>query len=208
MSNAHRWQRPKPIPVGATTSLSLEQQQILAAVPRWKKAWVRPSNLRPGQNPNYKICKWVIDTDMAKSEGTEEEMQAALQEVTAGNVPLPESASAAAAATADSTAPTSLFPSAVGTPAEGTPAPPAAAAPPAAVPAAALAASGNPIAQVQHADPAKPPQGTAPDGTEPSVAEAVKPLEDVPMEGVIGTGGEVKQEHRSLVGEDQAQTGR
>lgn len=75
-SNAHRWQRPKPIPVGATTSLSLEQQQILAAVPvrthrlrrrqflpahsgcrpmqRWKKAWVRPSNLRPGQNPNYK----------------------------------------------------------------------------------------------------------------------------------------------------------
>lgn len=43
---SHRWQRPKPLPVGGTTNLSLEQQQILAAVP------VRPvSRLAPSPPP-------------------------------------------------------------------------------------------------------------------------------------------------------------
>ncbi|SCV71551.1 BQ2448_3139 [Microbotryum intermedium] len=44
------------------TQLSSEQQAILAAVPTFKRTWVRPSFLKPHQRPNYKICKWVIDT--------------------------------------------------------------------------------------------------------------------------------------------------
>ncbi|BGP50394.1 hypothetical protein JCM10450v2_006313 [Rhodotorula kratochvilovae] len=185
--SAHRWQRPKPLPVGGTTSLSLEQQQILAAVPRWKKAWVRPSNLKPGQNPNYKIYKWVLDTEMGESKGTEEEMQAALQEVAAGNVPLPS------ALAGEQSADGSLAPSGTATPAH----------PPQQVSAAALQASANPLAQVQHADPAKPPVGPAAGGQQPSVEEAVKGLADVPMEAAMDT-TEVKQEERSLVQEDQA----
>ncbi|GAA6057285.1 hypothetical protein JCM3770_001698 [Rhodotorula araucariae] len=194
--SSHRWQRPKPLPVGGTTSLSLEQQQILAAVPRWKKAWVRPSTLKPGQNPNYQIYKWVLDTEMGESKGTEEEMQAALQEVAAGNVPLPS-------ATADQSAGGSLAPSGTATPAL---VPVPAAGPPnpsQQVSAAALQASANPLAQVQHADPAKPPAGPAPSGEQPSVQEAVKGLGGVPMDAVMDT-AEVKREERSLVQEDQA----
>ncbi|GAA5922026.1 hypothetical protein JCM3775_003468 [Rhodotorula graminis] len=193
---SHRWQRPKALPVGQTTSLSLEQQQILAAVPRWKKAWVRPSTLKPGQNPNYKVYKWVLDAEMGESKGTEEEMQAALQEVAAGNVPLP---SAGGPAAVDASGPASLAPSGTATPAPG-------AVPvhlPQQVSAAALQASSNPLAQVQHADPAKPPAGPAPSGAAPSVQEAVKGLGEVKMGAGIDA-VEVKREERSLVKEDQA----
>ncbi|GAA5986120.1 hypothetical protein JCM10908_006417 [Rhodotorula pacifica] len=236
MSNTHKWGRPKAGPVGPTATLSLEQQQILAAVPRYKKAWVRPSSLKPGQNPNFKILKWVIDTDLDKSEGTEEEMREALEQVTAGNVPLPSAeptpsgAPAAAAATttagvagSDPSAPASAVPSALttgaattpasSTPASGgTPAPPAqlppptttsAAAPPAAIPSSTLAAASNPIAQVQGTDPAKPAEGPAPDGTAPSVHEAVKGLEDVEMGKGTDAGPTVAAEAKSLVQEDQ-----
>ncbi|GAA5891238.1 hypothetical protein JCM8208_002556 [Rhodotorula glutinis] len=193
---SHRWQRPKALPVGQTTSLSLEQQQILAAVPRWKKAWVRPSTLKPGQNPNYKVYKWVLDAEMGESKGTEEEMQAALQEVAAGNVPLP---SAGGPAAVDASGPASLAPSGTATPAPGA----APAHPPQQVSAAALQASSNPLAQVQHADPAKPPAGPAPSGAAPSVQEAVKGLGEVQMGAGIDA-VEVKREERSLVKEDQA----
>ncbi|KPV73618.1 uncharacterized protein RHOBADRAFT_54817 [Rhodotorula graminis WP1] len=193
---SHRWQRPKALPVGQTTSLSLEQQQILAAVPRWKKAWVRPSTLKPGQNPNYKVYKWVLDAEMGESKGTEEEMQAALQEVAAGNVPLP---SAGGPAAVDASGPASLAPSGTATPAPGA----APVHPPQQVSAAALQASSNPLAQVQHADPAKPPAGPAPSGAAPSVQEAVKGLGEVKMGAGIDA-VEVKREERSLVKEDQA----
>ncbi|KWU46010.1 hypothetical protein RHOSPDRAFT_24919 [Rhodotorula sp. JG-1b] len=231
-SNAHKWGRPKAGPVGPTATLSLEQQQILAAVPRYKKAWVRPASLKPGQNPNFKICKWVIDTDLDKSEGTEEEMREALEQVTAGNVPLPATeteaapmagGAAAAAMAAGGTAgpsgstvssalptgaaPTPSTTTASGTPTSGgTPAPSApAAAPgaPAAVPSSTLATSANPIAQVQGTDPAKPAEGPAPDGTAPSVQEAVKGLEDVEMASMTDAGPAVNAEAKSLVQEDQ-----
>ncbi|GAA5859110.1 hypothetical protein JCM8547_004005 [Rhodosporidiobolus lusitaniae] len=196
------------IGVGTTQTLSLEQQQILASVPRWKREWVRPASLKPGQNPSFKVCKWVLDTSQGESEGTEEEMQAALKEVTAGNVPLPSSAPAAprdpsatislfntpgatAAATASATPSTSL---------DGTPAPPAA---PAVQPltAAQLAASSNPVAAVQHANPNKPvaEQASTVKGGQAGVGEAVKGLGEVEMGGGVGTGGEVKQEERSLL---------
>ncbi|BGP34053.1 hypothetical protein JCM10296v2_005868 [Rhodotorula toruloides] len=191
--SSHKWSRPKALPVGVTTSLSLEQQQILAAVPRWKKAWVRPSTLKPGQNPNFKILKWVIDTDQDKSEGTEEEMQAALQEVAAGNIPLPGSSGGI---NADGTI-TLDFGS---TPALPPAAPPLAAP----VPASTLQASSNPIALVQHANPAKPATGPAPSGAEPSVKDAVKGLEDVDMKDVTtDQGPAVGRDERSLVQEDQ-----
>ncbi|TKA55729.1 hypothetical protein B0A53_02865 [Rhodotorula sp. CCFEE 5036] len=229
-SNAHKWGRPKAVPVGPTATLSLEQQQILAAVPRYKKAWVRPASLKPGQNPNFKICKWVIDTDLDKSEGTEEEMREALEQVTAGNVPLPSTeteaapilaggtaAAAIAAAggpagpsgsTVSSALPTGAAPTpstttAAGTPTSGgTPAPPAPA-PATAVPSSTLATSANPIAQVQGTDPAKPAEGPAPDGTAPSVQEAVKGLEDVEMASMTDAGPAVNAEAKSLVQEDQ-----
>lgn len=74
----NRWTARKGGSFVARDALSFEQQQILAAVPvrsplhlasrpdsaetygalvrsqRWKQEWVRPSNLQPGQNPNYK----------------------------------------------------------------------------------------------------------------------------------------------------------
>ncbi|BGP02017.1 hypothetical protein RTBOTA2_005215 [Rhodotorula toruloides] len=202
--SSHKWSRPKALPVGVTTSLSLEQQQILAAVPRWKKAWVRPSTLKPGQNPNFKILKWVIDTDQDKSEGTEEEMQAALQEVAAGNIPLPGSSGGI---NADGTITLDFGSGAPSVPASGTatpalpPAVPPAAVP---VPASTLQASSNPIALVQHANPAKPATGPAPSGVEPSVKEAVKGLEDVDMKDVTtDQGPAVGRDERSLVQEDQ-----
>ncbi|BGP26424.1 hypothetical protein JCM10295v2_005377 [Rhodotorula toruloides] len=201
---SHKWSRPKALPVGVTTSLSLEQQQILAAVPRWKKAWVRPSTLKPGQNPNFKILKWVIDTDQDKSEGTEEEMQAALQEVAAGNIPLPGSSGGI---NADGTITLDFGGDGPSIPASGTATP---ALPPAApplvapVPASTLQASSNPIALVQHANPAKPATGPAPSGAEPGVKDAVKGLEDVDMKDVTtDQGPAVGRDERSLVQEDQ-----
>jgi len=133
---------------------------------------------------------------MGESKGTEEEMQAALQEVAAGNVPLP---SAGGPAAVDASASASLAPSGTATPAPGT----APAHPPQQVSAAALQASSNPLAQVQHADPAKPPAGPTPSGEAPSVKEAVKGLGEVQMGAGIDA-VEVRQEERSLVKEDQA----
>ncbi|GAA5883416.1 hypothetical protein JCM3774_003678 [Rhodotorula dairenensis] len=254
-SSAHKWGRPKPGPVGPTATLSLEQQQILAAVPRYKQAWVRPSSLKPGQNPNFKILKWVIDTDLDKSEGTEEEMREALEQVAAGNVPLPSAASAAAAAEpvqangggsgatatagergGDSSAPGSAIPSTLGTGAaptptasgtpastsaggDGTPAPAtsasasaSASAPPPpplpmnAIPSSTLAAAPNPVARVQGTDPAKPAEGPAPDGTAPSVTDAVKGLGEVEMaldDNTAAGTPVVPAEVKSLVQEDQ-----
>lgn len=66
------------------SSLSSEQQTLLSAVPRWKRAWVRPSTLKEGQNPNYKVCKWVIDTGKAEERATDEEMRAATSLVASG----------------------------------------------------------------------------------------------------------------------------
>ncbi|BGP57215.1 hypothetical protein JCM8202_005346 [Rhodotorula sphaerocarpa] len=226
-----KWARPKPLPVGPTATLSLEQQQILAAVPRYKKAWVRPSSLKPGQNPKFKILKWVIDTDLDRSEGTEEEMREALEQVTAGNVPLPSeqaqmmaAAAAGGAATAPappaagdppSTASASAGPSnlpsgAAPTPATGSPAP---AGPsgsttaPASVPipATELSTTTNPIPQVQGTDPAKPAEGPAPNGEAPSVQEAVKGLGEVDMAAGVDAGPPVPADAKSLVQEDQVE---
>lgn len=150
------------------------------------------------------VLKWVIDTDQDKSEGTEEEMQAALQEVAAGNIPLPGSSGGI---NADGTITLDFGSGAPSVPASGTatPALPPAV-PPAAVPvlASTLQASSNPIALVQHANPAKPATGPAPSGAEPSVKEAVKGLEDVDMKDVTtDQGPAVGRDERSLVQEDQ-----
>lgn len=160
-------------------------------------------------------------------------MREALEQVTAGNVPLPATeteaapiagGAAAAAIAAGNTAgpsgstvssalptgaaPTPSTTTAAGTPTSGgTPAPsaPTAApgAPPAAIPSSTLATSANPIAQVQGTDPAKPAEGPAPDGTAPSVQEAVKGLEDVEMASMTDAGPAVNAEAKSLVREDQ-----
>ncbi|BGP18584.1 hypothetical protein JCM10213_002128 [Rhodosporidiobolus nylandii] len=180
------WTKRQTGVIGVGQTLSLEQQQLIAAVPRWKKEWVRPSSLKPSQNPNFKILKWVPDKSQDGSAGTDEEMQAAAQAVVNGSVPVP-------AAAPDPNATISLFP--------GAPAASATAAAPQPIPSAALAASQNPLAQVQQPEMSKPPAEQAPTigGQAGSVQEAVKPLEGVPMEGVIGTGGQVSQQERSLV---------
>lgn len=218
---------------------------------RYKKAWVRPSSLKPGQNPKFKsaylacallepaashllppaVLKWVIDTDLDRSEGTEEEMREALEQVTAGNVPLPSeqaqmmaAAAAGGAATAPappaagdppSTASASAGPSnlpsgAAPTPATGSPAP---AGPsgsttaPASVPipATELSTTTNPIPQVQGTDPAKPAEGPAPNGEAPSVQEAVKGLGEVDMAAGVDAGPPVPADAKSLVQEDQVE---
>ncbi|GAA6003937.1 hypothetical protein JCM10207_006475 [Rhodosporidiobolus poonsookiae] len=194
MSGNNHWTKRKPgVVIG--TPLSLEQQQILAAVPRWKKEWVRPSTLKQGQNPNFKILKWVIDNSQGESEGTEEEMQAALQEVTAGNVPLPSDPAALASVTATATATGTPTPAATSQVLSlaGTPAPQP-------VPPAVMQSAANPIAAVQHSNANKPVAEQAPTvgGAEGTVAEAVRPMEDVKMEDAIDKGGEVKPEERSL----------
>ncbi|GAA5823139.1 hypothetical protein JCM11251_007498 [Rhodosporidiobolus azoricus] len=206
------------IGVGSGT-LSLEQQQILASVPRWKKEWVRPASLKPGQNPNHKVLKWVPDMTQAQSAGSEEEMQAALKEVASGNVPLPSTSSAptgppdpsqtislgdmgplpgapASSSTAPGTATAS--PSLAPTPFYASPAPP----PLPYIPAAAMQTAPNPVGLVQHANPAKPVAEQAPliGGGEQGVKGAVEGVKQVPPGGGVGTGGEVKQEERSLVG--------
>ncbi|GAA5988340.1 hypothetical protein JCM11641_003487 [Rhodosporidiobolus odoratus] len=177
-----------------TGTLSLEQQQILAPIPRWKKEWVRPTSLKPGQNPNFRILKWVRDESQDNSEGTEEEMQAALQEVTSGNVPLP-------AAPIDPNATISLFPTTSSSAPAAAPSSTFGTAVPPHIPAATLAGAPNPVQRVMHADPSKPvaEQAKTIGGGETSVGEAVKPLQHVPTEGAIGTGGEVSQQERSLV---------
>jgi hypothetical protein len=131
----------------------------------------------------YLVLKWVIDDSQGQSEGTEEEMEKAMQEVTAGNVPLPSEPT-------DPNATISLF---------GAPAP-AASASVQPITTAQLQSSTNPIAAVHHTNPSKPTaeQALTIGGQESSVQAAVSGLEEVPMEGVIGTGGEVKQEERSL----------
>lgn len=165
-------------------------------LPRPRLVHADPSSLSPA------VCKWVLDTEMGESKGTDEEMQAALQEVAAGNVPLPSAGAATAGAEASvpASASASLAPSGTATPAPAASTP---VHPPQKVSAAALQASTNPLAQVQHADPAKPPAGPAPSGEAPSVQEAVKGLEEVQMDAAMDT-TEVKQEERSLVKEDQA----
>ncbi|GAA6043962.1 hypothetical protein JCM8097_004891 [Rhodosporidiobolus ruineniae] len=194
------WTQRKTGVIGVSSTLTLEQQQILAAVPRWKKEWVRPTNLKPGQNPNYKVYKWVVDNSQGQSEGTEEEMQAALKEVTSGNIPLPSGAVDPSATISLDIGPTAGASTAAATPAlgatpslslGGTPAPQP-------IPPAALQASANPLAAVMQANPAKPAQAPTIGGAATSVSEAVKPLQGVPMEGVIGTGGDVKPSERSL----------
>lgn len=131
-------------------------------------------------------------------------MQAALQEVAAGNIPLPGSSGGI---NADGTITLDFGSGAPSLPASGTatPALPPAAPPLAApVPASTLQASSNPIALVQHANPAKPATGPAPSGAEPSVKEAVKGLEDVDMQDVTtDQGPAVGRDERSLVQEDQ-----
>ncbi|SCZ89164.1 BZ3500_MvSof-1268-A1-R1_Chr1-1g01000 [Microbotryum saponariae] len=57
----NRWQQRNRGSFVPRSELSSEQQAILAAVPTFKRTWVRPSFLKPHQRPNYKICKWVID---------------------------------------------------------------------------------------------------------------------------------------------------
>ncbi|GAA5889144.1 hypothetical protein JCM6882_009753 [Rhodosporidiobolus microsporus] len=207
------------IGVGGTTTLSLEQQQILASVPRWKKEWVRPTSLKPGQNPNHKILKWVPDTSQAQSAGSEEEMQAALKEVASGNVPLPSAAPAGppdpsatislgdmgplpGAPASSSTAPGTAAGTATASPSLA-PATPFYASPgPPPLPSSVLQSTSNPVGMVQHANPAKPVAEQAPliGGGEQGVAGAVEGLQGVPLGGGVGTGGEVKQEERSLVG--------
>ncbi|GAA5970521.1 hypothetical protein JCM3765_000119, partial [Sporobolomyces pararoseus] len=185
----NRWAARKGGSFVARDALSFEQQQILAAVPRWKKEWVRPSNLQPGQNPNYKILKWVIDTSADKSSGTAEEMEAAVEQVTAGKVPNVDgtvsSNSAEAQATAAQPASNGSTPAPVSTPATL----------PAQVPAATLANSSNPMKEVMQTDSAQTVSG------EQTVQEAVQPLKSVPSEGLIGGGGVTEQKDKSLMEE-------
>ncbi|KAK4057067.1 hypothetical protein OIO90_001967 [Microbotryomycetes sp. JL221] len=54
----------------ARSELNAQQQAVLAAVPvsqsrelHWKRQWVRPAVLKPGQQPNFKVLKWVLATD-------------------------------------------------------------------------------------------------------------------------------------------------
>lgn len=165
------------------------------------------------------VLKWVIDTDQDKSAGTEEEMREALEQVTAGNVPLPSEQDQGAAqadpttAADASSAPTSAVPSAaatgpvptpsIGTPATGTPAPADATSAQAAIPSTELAHASNPIAQAQGNDPAKPAEGPAPGGEAISVQEAVKGLGEVEMDAAVDAGPSVPDEAKSLVQEDQ-----
>ncbi|GAA6006050.1 hypothetical protein JCM11491_002012 [Sporobolomyces phaffii] len=188
MATGNRWAARGKGSFVARDNLSLEQQQILAAVPRWKKEWVRPSNLQPGQNPNYKIYKWVIDTSADKSSGTAEEMEAAVEQVQAGNVP---NVDGTVSSTGDAPGGAATQPGSNGS----TPAPPAPAPPPQ-VPTSTLSASTNPMKDVMQT-------GSAQSGgvTAQSVQDAVKPLQGVPAEGLIGGGGATEQKDKSLMEE-------
>ncbi|GAA5939434.1 uncharacterized protein JCM15063_006178 [Sporobolomyces koalae] len=186
MATNNRWAARKGGTFVARDALSFEQQQILAAVPRWKKEWVRPSNLQPGQNQNYKILKWVIDTSADKSEATAEEMEAAVEQVTAGNVPNVDGT-----VSSDTPAPTSA-------PIDTTPVPPPVTAATAAVPNANLASTTEPLKAVMH-------EGSAQQGGDSSmdtVQQAVEPLENVPNpEALVDAGEETKQNDKSLMEE-------
>ncbi|GAA5996955.1 hypothetical protein JCM5350_000001, partial [Sporobolomyces pararoseus] len=186
----NRWAARKGGSFVARDALSFEQQQILAAVPRWKKEWVRPSNLQPGQNPNYKILKWVIDTSADKSSGTAEEMEAAVEQVTAGKVPnVDGTVSSANPAEAQASAPqpgsNSSTPAPTSTPATL----------PTQVPTTTLANSSNPLKEVMQTDSAQMVGG------EQTVQEAVQPLKAVSSEGLVGAGGATEQKDKSLMEE-------
>lgn len=98
------------------SALSSEQQTLLSAVPRWKRAWVRPTTLKEGQNPSYKVCKWVIDRGKGEEQGTVEEMANAARMVASGEAAtLPVDATDSAI---DATNTTTAVTSEVGTPME------------------------------------------------------------------------------------------
>ncbi|KAL8293299.1 hypothetical protein RQP46_000993 [Phenoliferia psychrophenolica] len=78
MSQNSRWQARRGLgQFSSKNELSSQQQLLLAAVPRWKREWVRPSTLKPHQAPGFMVRKWVIDNSSDLQEGTEEEMAAA-----------------------------------------------------------------------------------------------------------------------------------
>ncbi|GAA6063395.1 hypothetical protein JCM10212_002966 [Sporobolomyces blumeae] len=192
----NRWAARKGGSFVARDALSFEQQQILAAVPRWKKEWVRPASLQPGQNSNFKILKWVIDTSADKSSGTAEEMEAAVEQVAAGNVPnVDGTLPAAGTVTATTTAGGSQPGSGRSTPA---PAVPAAAAQPKPVSAATLEKTSNPVKEVMQAGSAQ--AGEVSTGSA-VVQDAVQPLQGVATDKLVDAGGQTEQKDKSLMEE-------
>lgn len=174
---------------------------------------MRPTNLQPGQNPNYKskfcsfisnfallladspsvVLKWVVDTSADKSSGTVEEMEAAVEQVTAGNN-VEESGS-----TTTGEAGNAALPGSNGS----TPALPPPAAPTAQVATATLESSSNPIKEVMQPGSAQEGGVTTVTGGQGQgiVHEAVKPLEGVPSQGLVDGGGKTEQKDKSLMEE-------
>lgn len=60
-----------------------------SVVQHWKREWVRPKSLKPGQNPGFKVMKWVLSSEtpepeevedgLVNAQPTDEEMAAAVQ---------------------------------------------------------------------------------------------------------------------------------
>ncbi|GAA5912786.1 uncharacterized protein JCM6883_006235 [Sporobolomyces salmoneus] len=186
MAANNRWAARKGGSFVARDALSIEQQQILAAVPRWKREWVRPTNLQPGQSPNFKILKWVIDTSADKSSGTVEEMEAAVEQVTQGNVPisngdsLSERPSQPPGSNGSTPAPSLTIPN-----------------PTEQVSAARLENSSNVLREVMQTNSAQTPATE----TTQTVEEAVQPLLNVPSKGLIDGGDATGQKDKSLMEE-------
>jgi len=175
---------------------------------------VRPTNLQPGQNPNYKskfcsfisnfallltdspsvVLKWVVDTSADKSSGTVEEMEAAVEQVTAGNNV--EESGLRTTGEAGNAALPGLNGS---TPAP----PPPASAPTTQVATATLESSSNPIKEVMQPGSAQEGGVTTVTGGQGQgiVHEAVKPLEGVPSQGLVDGGGQTEQKDKSLMEE-------
>lgn len=110
------------------------------------------------------VLKWVIDDSAVEQVGTAEEMAAALQVVAAGEVAqLPGQATPAGISTEVST------PVPLGT-GSGTATP--------------AVVGVDLVPAVPTAD--KPAEGPAPDETMPSVEDAVKELQEAPVEGLVG----------------------
>lgn len=135
----------------------------------------------------FTVLKWVVDTSADKSSGTVEEMEAAVEQVTAGN-----NEEAVSTTTGE-----------VGNAAQSgsngsTPVPPAAAAPTTQVPTATLANSSAPIKEVMQSGSAQDGGVTTGQGM---VQEAVKPLEGVPSQGLVDGGGQTEQKDKSLMEE-------
>ncbi|KAM0790679.1 hypothetical protein ACM66B_004538 [Microbotryomycetes sp. NB124-2] len=63
MSGTGRWTGRKGGTFVSRAELNPQQQAVLAAVPHWKRQWVRPAHLKPGQSPNFKVLKWVLSSD-------------------------------------------------------------------------------------------------------------------------------------------------